>query len=438
MAEKAEALGEPADASARELIAALGAGRIGAAEVARSFVARIEAGEGALRAFAHFDLARVMAEAEERDRRRRAGMPLGPLHGLPVAVKDIIDVRGYPCEFGTELEAGRRPTADAAVAGRLRGAGAVVLGKTVTAEFASIAPGATRNPHDPERTPGGSSSGSAAAVAAGMAPFALGTQTLGSVIRPASFCGCVGFKPSFDAIPRAGVMADAPSLDHVGVFARSIEDAALAEHLMPGGGPGPLSGTALSEPPLAPAFAFVRSPVWDRAEPATQEAFGELAAALGDAVEEVELPAPFAHALDWTRRIMAAEMAHGLGRYADTGRTSAEFAALIAEGRAVPATDYLVARDWQLRLRAGLGEVFDRFDAILTPAAPGEAPGRETTGDGAFCALWSLTGLPALSLPLLTGPAALPVGVQLVGAYGGDARLLRSARWLVRRLGEGD
>ena len=434
--------------TARDLLVALAEGRVSAAEVAEACLERIEAREPEVGAWAHLDRDAALKAAAELDRRRRSGRPTGPLHGLPVGVKDIIDVRGMPCERGTPLEAGRRPGDDAAVVRRLRRAGALILGKTVTTEFAYYAPGKTRNPLDNARTPGGSSQGSAAAVADGMVPLALGTQTNGSMIRPASFCGVVGYKPSFGAVPRTGVMADAPSLDTIGVFAGSIEDATLIEHAMgadgidrdAGASPGPLSAIAASEPPLRPNFAFVKTAAWEKADPGTVEGFTELQDTLGPAMEEVSLPEPFKGAIEWLLVIMAAEMARGLGHYADAGanKVSHEFRAFIEEGRAVLAHDYLVARDWQRTLRAGLDRVFDRFDAIVTPAAPGEAPGLETTGDPSFCALWTLVGLPAVSLPLLAGPNGLPVGVQLVGPYGDDARLLRTARWLTRTLSEGE
>ncbi|HUF57368.1 MAG TPA: amidase [Thermohalobaculum sp.] len=437
--------GEP---SARGLLAALAEGRVSAVETAEACLARIAEREEVVGAWAHLNREAALKQADGLDRLRRSGRPLGPLHGLPVGVKDIIDVRGMPCEWGTPLEAGRRPTADAAVIRRMRAAGALILGKTVTTEFAYYAPGKTRNPHDPSRSPGGSSQGSAAAVADGMVPLALGTQTNGSMIRPASFCGVVGYKPSFGAVPRTGVMADAPSLDTIGIFAGSVEDAALLEHAMGPDGtdeharpsPGPLSAVAGAEPPLRPVLALVRTAAWERAAPETAEGFAELQQALGAGVEEVPLPQSFDGAIDWLRVVMAAEMARGLGRYADRGgdRVSEQFRALVEEGRAILAHDYLVARDWQRTLRAGLDRIFDRFDAIVTPAAPGEAPGPETTGDAGFCSLWSLTGLPAISLPLLRGPNGLPVGVQLVGRHGNDARLLRTARWLTRHLAEGE
>ncbi|MFC3284587.1 amidase [Litchfieldella rifensis] len=441
---------ESAKLTAREAARRIAEGALTSADLVAACLECIAAEEERVQAWEFLDRDKAMAEAEERDRRRQRGWPLGPLHGVPVAIKDIVDVKGMPTGNGTPIDAGKRPFVDAAVIRRLRAAGAVILGKTVTTEFAYYHPGKTRNPHDAGRTPGGSSSGSAAAVAAGMVPLALGSQTNGSVIRPASFCGVVGFKPSFGAVPRTGMLTLAPSLDQVGVFARTIEDVALAELLMGPDGqdvdalesPGPLSGTALAEPPVTPALAFVKTPFWERADAETQAAFSELGEALGEQVDEVELPEIFVRGAGWLEGVMAAEMARNLGHYADRAphETSEKFRGLVADGRAMKAPDYLAARDMRRVLRDALGPIFDRFDVIVTPAAPGEAPeGLESTGDPTFCSLWTFCGLPAISLPLMTGPNGMPLGVQLVGQYGQDARLLRTARWLVRTLsGEGN
>lgn len=450
MVAKRIAAEEPSTLTALEAAWRIAEGALTSAELVAACFERIAAEEERIQAWEFLDRDKAMAEAEERDRRRKRGLPLGTLHGVPVGLKDIIDVKGMPTGNGTPIDAGRRPFEDATVTRRLRAAGAVILGKTVTTEFAYYHPGKTRNPHDPERTPGGSSSGSAAAVAAGMVPLALGSQTNGSVIRPASFCGVVGYKPSFGAVPRTGVLTLAPSLDQVGVFARTIEDAALAELLLGPDGqdadaresPGPLTATALDEPPVTPALAFVKTPFWERADEATQAAFSELSEALGEQADEVELPEVFARGAGWLRGVMAAEMARNLGHYVDRApqETSETFRELIAEGRGMRAPDYLAARDMRQVLHDSLGPLFDRFDAIVTPAAPGEAPsGLESTGDAIFCSLWTFCGLPAISLPLMTGPNGMPLGVQLVGRHGQDARLLRTARWLVRTLsGEGE
>ena len=438
------AIGEPADLSASEAVEFMAQGALSAQGLAEACLARIDSADARIGAWAQVDPHRAVLEARERDRRRADGLPLPALHGVPVGLKDIIDVRGLNTENGTPLDAGNRPSEDAGLVRRLRDAGAVIIGKTVTAELAYFHPGATRNPHDPERTPGGSSSGSAAAVAAGMVPFAVGTQTNGSVIRPASFCGVVGYKPSFGAVPRSGILRAAPSLDQVGFFARTVEDAALAGDLMGPDGddadchlnPGPLRTTALSEPPLPPDLAMIETPFWERTGVDTREGFAALLEVLGDHGTAAELPEVFGRGAGWLATVMAAEMARNLGHYLDRdpGQVSAAFKALIEQGRSIQAVDYLAARDMQAVMREALEPLFERFDAILTPAAPGEAPrDPDTTGDPIFCTLWTFCGLPAVTLPLLTGENGLPIGVQLVGPYGQDARLLRTARWLARQ-----
>lgn len=432
---------------ATEMRRRLATGALRAVELARACLARIEAREPSLHAWAWLDPDFVLRQAKALDEQRASGRPTGSLHGLPVGIKDIIDTAGIPTENGTALDAGRVPQADAFVVERLRQAGAIVMGKTATAELAYFGPGKTRNPVDPAHTPGGSSSGSAAAVAAGMVPLAIGSQTAGSVIRPASFCGVVGFKPSFGAIPRTGVLAQAPSLDTIGVFARTVEDAALVAEPLFGHHPAdpattlrpapPLLATAASEPPLRPVLAFVGQPVWEKATSETHEAFAELVTALGEDCDTVELPAPFAEAIQLREIVNHAEMAKNFHRYRIRGydRLHPRLRAALDDGDRVLARDYLTALDWVRVLTAGLDEIFDRFDAILTPAAPGAAPlGLESTGDPAFNAIWTFCGTPAVTLPLLEARSGLPIGVQLVGRRGDDARLLRTARWLTGRL----
>jgi Asp-tRNA(Asn)/Glu-tRNA(Gln) amidotransferase A subunit family amidase len=424
-------------------------GRIGSAELMRACLARIDEVDGSVQAWAHLDRDFVMRQAEAADLHRRQGNALGRLHGVPLGIKDIFDTRDYPTEFGSPIFAGRTPREDAYAVARLRADGAIVLGKTVTTEYAYFQPGKTRNPHNPERTPGGSSSGSAAAVAAFMVPGAIGSQTNGSVIRPASFCGVVGFKPTHGLIPRTGALLLSRALDHVGVFARSVSDAALlAESLVgfdaedpdthPVARP-PFFATALSKPPLPPRFAFMKTPVWDRAEPVTQEAFGELVGALGEQASEVELSSSFERAIDLHRIVMEVEMAHNLRRDYEQGRDrmSAQLRELIERGRSHKAVDYAAALAGQATLNDVLDEVFNEFDAILTPAAPGEAPTAETTGNPVFNTIWTYLGTPAVTLPLLQSETGLPIGVQLVAKRGHDARLLRTANSLMTMLGGG-
>jgi Asp-tRNA(Asn)/Glu-tRNA(Gln) amidotransferase A subunit family amidase len=426
-----------------ETIAAVRDGVVSALDVAESCLARIAEVDPKIEAWAFLDPDLVREQARALDEARAAGRSIGPLHGIPIGVKDLFDTNDMPTEDGTVLHAGRRPLRDATTVALLREAGAVIMGKTVTTELALFTPGKTRNPHDPERTPGGSSSGSAASVASGMVPLAIGTQTNGSVIRPASFCGVVGYKPTHGLISRKGVLPLSRTLDHIGVFAGSVADAALlAEILMaydagdedmrPQARPQ-LRAMAAEEPPLPPKLAFAKSPAWQFAEPDLGEAFGELVDMLGDSVNEVELPSVFENAFDLHRTIQDAEVAVNFAPEYEKGRDqlSPRLREIIEHGQQVLAGDYIRAVARIPLLNVMLEEIFTRYDAILTPSAPGEAPSFEATGNPAFCTTWTLLGTPAITLPLLSGSNGLPIGVQLVGMRGNDTRLLRTANWLM-------
>ncbi|PYM42056.1 MAG: amidase [Candidatus Rokuibacteriota bacterium] len=420
-------------------------GVISSEELVQACLARVRETDARVQAWAFLDPEYALAQARSADEVRQSGQPVGSLHGVPVGIKDIIDTADMPTENGSVLCAGRTPSRDAAVVARLRAAGVVIMGKTVTAEFATRAPGKTRNPHNPAHTPGGSSSGSAAAVAAGMVPVALGSQTGGSTVRPASFCGVYGLKPTHGLVSRHGMFRLSRTLDHVGLFARTIEDLALLLEELAGGDERdpdsrprarvPYRDVAGEAPPLPPMFAFVRTALWDRVDVDAKEAFAELCGHLGERVETVELSEAADEASEWHRVIMEAEMAANLSREWETGRArlSESLRARLERGREVRALDYLRALARVPELDASFAELFaQRYDAILTPAAPGTAPeGLGSTGDPAFCTLWTLCGMPALSVPLMQGVNGLPLGVQLVGPRHGDARLLRTARWLV-------
>lgn len=436
-----------ADISAVDAVVQLKEGGIKSVDLVEACLARIDAREADVQAWAHLDREFALAQARDRDAVRESGGSLGPLHGIPVGVKDIFDTRDLPTENGTVVHAGRQPKADCTVVNLLKEAGAVIMGKTVTTELAVYAPGKTRNPHDPGHTPGGSSSGSAAAVAAGMVPLAIGSQTNGSVIRPASYCGAYGFKPTHGRISRHGVLAQSRPLDTVGVFARSVGDLALiGDRLMAFDDRDPdmrpttrprLAEIAAQKPPVEPTLAFVKSPVWEEADGDTREAFAEIADFLGDACDEVELPAPFEHVVAWHRMIMYADLAKSFAPIYEQAKDqlSDTLRAMIEEGQTVLATDYNRAVDWVQVLNAGLDKVFERYDAILTPATIGEAPpGLESTGSPVFSTLWTFCGTPAVTLPLLQGSRGLPMGIQLVGPREDDARLLRTANWLVERV----
>ena len=434
--------------SASEAARLIRGGTISSEQFVEACLARVREIDGQVQAWAFLDTDHALAQARAADEWRLQGRPTGPLHGVPVGIKDIFDTADMPTENGSVLYAGRTPWRDAAVIAMLRAAGAVIMGKTVTTEFAYFSPGKTRNPHNPEHTPGGSSSGSAAAVAAGMVPLALGSQTNGSTIRPAAFCGVVGFKPTHGLISRHGILPLSRTLDHVGLFARSIDDIALlATQLVgyderdPDTRPRariPFVEVAAEEPPLPPMFAFVKTPYWERADEDTKEGLAELIEQLGEQVEEIELLPSAIDAWELHRTIMEAEMALNLEGEWDKGRDrlSEQLRAQLERGRNVLAIDYQRARSRIAPIHESFVELFEqRYDAILTPAATGAAPkGLSSTGDPVFCTLWTLCGMPAISLPLLQGADGMPVGVQLVGPRDGDARLLRTARWLAARV----
>ena len=422
-------------------------GRVTSGELVRDCLARIDEAEATIQAWVFLDRDHALQQAEAADQHRKQGKALGSLHGVPIGIKDIFDTGDMPTALGSPLWAGAMPPRDAAVVARLREAGAVIMGKTVTTEYAYRQPGPTTNPHDPARTPGGSSSGSAAAVAACMVPGAVGSQTNGSVIRPAAFCGVVGFKPTHGLVPRTGMLRLSRTLDHVGVFARTVPDAALLAEVLVGYDEDdpdtrpvarpPLAAVATSQPPLPPRLAFLRSPAWARAEPETREAFAELVAALGPTVTEIELGAGFERAVEMHGTIVEVEIAHNLRRDEEKGgdRLSPALRDVMERGRQRAAVDYVAAIAGAAALNEALDPVFDEFDAIVTPAATGEAPrGLATTGDPIFCTTWTYLGTPAVTLPLLRSTAGMPLGVQLVARRGGDARLLRTAHWLVETL----
>lgn len=426
-----------------ELSQALAAGTLRVRDLAERCLAEIAAREGEIHAFVHLDPAAVRAAADALDAARAAGRQPGPLFGLPVAVKDIIDTADAPTGNGTPLDDGRRPAADATLVSRLRAAGALILGKTVTTELAYRQPGPTRNPHALDHTPGGSSQGSAAAVAAGMAPLALGSQTVGSTIRPASYCGIVGFKPTHGRVPLTGVLNTAAPLDTIGAFATSVAGTALLVDAMQGFDPadprtrpGPrdsLAAAVQAAPARSPRFALVGGPFWDEVSDDVRALFERLAEMLGSNAEWVDLPPAVEAAYPAHLALMHAEFAHNLAGYRerDDGRLSAAMREAMDIGAAVSAVEYIAARTLQTGLALELAPVFERYDAFLTPAAFGEAPvSLESTGDARCNALWTFLGVPAATVPAAVGSGGLPIGVQIVGAPDDDAAVARSAAWL--------
>jgi Asp-tRNA(Asn)/Glu-tRNA(Gln) amidotransferase A subunit family amidase len=429
-----------------EAAAKISRGELTSEELVRACLDRIAELEPSVQAWAFIDPAYALQQAKASDDQRREGKGIGPLHGVPVGIKDIIDAAGMPTEHGSAIFKGRKSNEDAACITALRRAGAIPIGKTVTTELATQTPSHTRNPVNLAHTPGGSSSGSAAAVAASMVPLAIGTQTGGSVIRPAAFCGVYGFKPSFGLIPRYGVLTQSPSLDTVGVFARSVDDVALLADALqsydhrdtasiPTSRPQ-LYATATEDFPLAPLFAFVKTHAWDSADAATRDAFGELVEELGGQVTEVSMDSTIEIGLAAAKTVQDVEMAAHYGALLDRAPElmSKGLAARIEEGRRVGGLAYFNALNARERFYATAQELFIDYGTILTPAALGPAPkDHNTTGNPVFCGFWTYIGVPAVTLPLLEADG-MPMGVQLIGPRFDDGRLLRNARWLAKHV----
>ncbi len=404
---------------------------------------RIAALEPRIQAWEWFDASRAMADAEER----AAGGILAdlPLYGIPVGVKDIINTRGIPTRMGSVIYANHVPTTSAWVVRRLEALGGLVMGKTVTTEFAYRSPGKTRNPWNRAHTPGGSSSGSAAAVAAGFVPVAIGTQTLGSVIRPAAFCGVVGYKPTHGAISRTGILPFAPTLDTVGVFARSVADAAWFGACLMGEDSRDEATAVRAAPKLlrvpleplaeAPRIAVVKTPKWLVASEAQRQHFVECIAKLqaaGARLKEVTLPRLFEGAWDNVAAIMTYEAVRSFGPIESRQRIrlSPYLIEILDRGRTVTPGQYAKALEKREEYRRWLDRLFEQHEAIATVPAPGEAPeGLASTGDAVFDSLWTQAAMPAVTIPTGLGLHGLPLGFQVVGRYREDEHALRVAAW---------
>ena len=415
---------------------AIADGTLSAEALAKAQLARIAATDAAIEAWAHLDPLRVRAEAVVCDARKGVGR--GLLEGVGIGVKDIIPTVDEPMQLGSPIYAGHRPEHDAACIVRLKQAGGFVLGKAVTTAFAFVDPSKTKNPWNPQHTPGGSSAGSAAAVAAGHVSGAIGTQTNGSVIRPAAYCGVVGFKPTKDALPFSGVSVFSETLDQLGTFTRAVADAArLAAALAD---PGRIEAVpAKIEKP--PRFAFLDCFPWTQASGPDARAKLDAAVARlrqhGAEVISVEFPPPWRGANLVHRTIMLFEAARNLGalQERERARMSPKLNASLDEGRAVSAEDYKVAMVLRDAAIVSFSEWLDGFDAVICPAAPGPAPkGLGSTGDPSCCTLWSLTGFPAIGLPIELADDGMPLGMQLAAVAGADDRLLAVAAWCEARL----
>lgn len=406
--------------------------RISVVDLAKDCLARIEKREGDVCAWQFLDPAAVLTQARVLD----AQSDRGPLHGVPIGVKDIINTVDMPTEYGSPIYRGYRPGMDAACVALMRRAGALIIGKTVTTEFAFFRPGKTHNPHHLGHTPGGSSSGSAAAVADRMVPAALGSQTAGSLIRPASYCGVVGYKPTYGDFDLTGVKGLSHSLDTLGTMTRCVADAMLLR--------AALLDRRVVPPDLpsrwAPSIGLCRTPSWLEATPETRDGLEKLALELaqqGARVGDVILPDSFADFASVQKTLMAYEVSHSLAYEYDFQREmlSEPLRDLITFGASIDRDEYVFARNAAEQGVRQFEPVFDQWDILLAPSAPGAAPaGIEATGDPIFSRMWMLLGVPTISLPALCSANGLPIGVQLVAARFGDDRLLRAASWVERAL----
>jgi Asp-tRNA(Asn)/Glu-tRNA(Gln) amidotransferase A subunit family amidase len=438
---------DPSSLTAADAAREIREGRLSSVDLVKACLTRIEQTEPEIQAWAHLDPDQALSQAAEMDRIRRAGMSVGSLHGVPVGLKDIVDTSDMPTRRGTPVFADRAPNSDAALVERLRDAGAVIMGKTVTTELAFLTPSPTRNPYDRERTPGGSSSGSAAAVAAHHVPLAVGTQTNGSVIRPASFCGVYGFKPTRGVISRRGLLQTSISLDQVGVFARTLDDAALLTDTLaaydqtdPASFPRPrppMAQGASAKVPVEPDLAFFELPFHDRLAGDAREGLDAVIETLGARVSRLRPADQMADLVAVQATIHEYEICMHLANTFDANwdQISPLLQNVVERGRKISRAQYEDALAVKASAEAFFADFFTEFDAILAPSAAGEAPAFASgTGDPIFCTLWTLAGLPCITLPLLVGEAGLPIGVQLIGPVEKDDRLLRTANWLQTKL----
>lgn len=437
--------------SANELAAQLREGEISSVEVCSQYIERIGKFEKDVKAWSHFNKKLLLEKAAEADEHRISGKPLGVLHGLPVAVKDIIGTLDMPTECGTTIRKKMNTSQDSEVVNLLKVAGAIIMGKTETTELAYFHPGKTTNPHDYKRTPGGSSSGSAAAVAAYMAPLSIGSQTNGSTIRPASYCGVVGYKPSYGLISRYGILKQSDKLDQVGLFGKSVEDVALlarvlikkdlfdpstihysAEDMMDVCRKGPL---------FDPKFIFYKTKNWKNIDKESQKSFEIFIKTFKKNIEVFDTPSYFDDIPKYHKIIHETDMANNFQLYYKKykKKLSKEMVSAIERGLKNSATEYAEAIDFMKRSYDSYKEVFEDYHGVLTPASSGVAPkGLGNTGSPEFSTVWTYLGLPSISLPLLTGKNDLPLGIQLIGDKHDDLRFLGVASWVEKNCKQND
>ena len=415
-------------------------------DLCKFYIEQVKRFEKDIKAWAYYDEKLFLEKAEEADKHRKSGKPMGPLHGIPVALKDIIGTYDMPTECGTVLRKGKTQSQDAEIVDLLKSAGAIIMGKTATSELAFLSPPATRNPHDYSRTPGGSSSGSAAVIASHMAPLSIGSQTGGSVIRPASYCGVVGYKPSYGLISRNGVLRTSFNLDHVGVFGKTVEDVALlakvlikkdfydeatvhysSEYMLE---------ECKKDPLFEPKFIFYKTDSWKKIDKKSRDAFEYFIKIFKKNIEIFDTPSYFKDIDKYHRIIHDTDLANNFQVYFKKSRNklSKEMQSAISRGMKNSAKDYLDAVDFMKRSYESYKEVFEDYHGVISPCSTGVADkGLKSTGSADFNRVWSYMHTPAISLPLLQGENNLPLGVQLIGDKYDDHRFLSTARWLEQK-----
>jgi Asp-tRNA(Asn)/Glu-tRNA(Gln) amidotransferase A subunit family amidase len=432
--------------SVHELVKQVKDAKLTSVEICQSYIERINKFEKDIKAWAHFDKKLLLEKAEEADNYRKSGKPTGSLHGIPVALKDIIGTYDMPTECGTVLRKGKTQSQNAEIVDLLKSAGAIIMGKTATSELAFLGPPATRNPHDYTRTPGGSSSGSAAVIAAHMAPLSIGSQTGGSVIRPASYCGVVGYKPSYGLISRNGVLRTSYSLDHIGVFGKTVEDVALlAKVLIKKDSHDSASVHYSTEdmleickkgPLFEPKFIFYKTDSWKKIDKKSRESFEFFIKKFKKNIEVFDTPSYFKDIHKYHQIIHETDLANNFQDYykKSKNKLSKEMQAAISRGMKYSAKEYAEAIDFMKRSYESYNEVFEDYHGVLSPCSTGVADkGLKSTGSADFNKVWSYLHTPAISLPLLQGENNLPLGVQLIGDKYDDLRFLGVARWLEQK-----
>ena len=435
--------------SLEQLAAKIKDAQLSSVEVCEKYIERINKFEKDVKAWAHFDKKVLLEKAAEADEHRKSGKPVGSLHGVPIAVKDIIGTVDMPTECGTVIRKGKSYSQNAEIIDLIHSSGAIVMGKTATSELAYLGPSSTTNPHDKTRTPGGSSSGSAASVASFMAPASVGSQTGGSIIRPASYCGVVGYKPSYGLISRNGVLRTSYSLDHIGMFGRKVEDVAmLAKVLIKKDKFDPATihystENILNEtkkgPLFEPKFIFYKTDHWKIIDKKSKESFEHFIKSFKKNIEIFDTPSYFKDIHKYHQIIHETDLANNFSVYFKKfkKKLSKYMKYAITIGNKYSAKEYAEAIDFMKRSYESYQEVFEDYHGVLSPSSPGVAPkGLKSTGTAEFNKVWSYLGTPCISLPLLEGENNLPLGVQLIGDKFDDHRFLGVARWLEKECEE--